>query len=462
MKYREEKDMIGEVEVPSERLWGVHTQRALNNFKVSGEKAPFILIKALATVKKACCLANLEMKYIDPEKGRSILTACDEIIDGKHKEEFPLDALQGGAGTSTNMNVNEVVANRALEIAGKARGEYGIIHPLRDVNMHQSTNDVYPTAVKVALLWMLKDLSRGISDLQGSFQKKEKEFADVIKLGRTEMQAAVPMTLGAEFSAFSEAIARDRWRVFKCEERVRQINLGGTAIGTGLTAPREYIFAVSDKLREITGLPVSRGENTVDQTANSDAFIEVAGMLRAHVSNIIKICNDLRILSLLGEISLDPVQSGSSIMPGKVNPVILECAIQGALKADSMLGLVFECSSRSSLQINEFMPLLSHSFISSMDILKNTDTILSDHIVKLSAEEDVCLKNFREDPVIITALLPHIGYEKAEELIKEFYSDKRTDILGFLSEKIGKEKIDSIFSPGNLMSLGYRHDGKSS
>jgi aspartate ammonia-lyase len=462
MDFRIEKDTIGEKHVPMESLWGIHTQRALENFAISGEKISPLLIRALATVKKACCLANLETGYLDKDKADIILKACDEIIRGGHIDEFPLDALQGGAGTSTNMNMNEVIANRAIEIGGGAKGDYSLIHPIEDVNLHQSTNDVYPTAVKVAVLEGLRNLSESIEVLQGAFQRKEKEFAGIVKTGRTEMREAVPMTLGAEFSAFAEAIARDRWRVFNCRERIRQVNIGGTAVGTGLTAPRKYVFLVIEKLRELTGDGLTRGENAVDQTANSDAFVEVAGILRAHASNIIKICNDIRILSLLGEISLERVQGGSSIMPCKVNPVIFECALQGAIKADADIGMVFEAASRSSLQINEFMPLLSYAILGAISILERTSKMLSRHVENIKADEKVCEKYIANNPLIITAFLPHLGYEKTEQLIKEFSRSGRRDIKQFLQEKLGAEKVQDILSPENLMSLGYRDNGKSS
>jgi aspartate ammonia-lyase len=462
MDSRVEKDILGQKNVPKQRLWGIHTQRALENFDISGSKISPLLVRAMATVKKACCLANLEAGYLDGEKAGVILKACDEIIRGGHIDEFPLDALQGGAGTSTNMNINEVIANRAIEIAGGVRGDYSLIHPIEDVNLHQSTNDVYPTAVKVAALEGLRALSASIELLQGAFQRKENEFAGIVKTGRTEMREAVPMTLGAEFSAFAEAIARDRWRVFKCQERMRQVNIGGTAVGTGLTAPRRYIFLVIDKLTELAGSGITRGENAVDQTANSDAFVEVAGILRAHASNVIKICNDLRILNLLGEISLERVQAGSSIMPCKVNPVILECAVQGAIKAEADTGIVFEAASRSSLEINEFMPLLSYGILGALEILEKTAKMLARHVEKIKADKDVCERYFANNPLIITAFLPYIGYEKAEQLMNEFFSSGKRDIKQFLTEKLGAEKVNDVLSPASLMSLGYRDNGKSS
>ena len=278
MNQRKEKDGLGEMDVPADAYWGIHTERARRNFALTGRTAPEPLIRALVMVKKACALANRELGYLPAEKADAILAACDELIGGAPAGQFPVDALQGGAGTSTHMNVNEVIANRALEVLGFAKGDYARLHPIEDVNLHQSTNDVYPTALKIAAIFGLRQLSESVAGLQNAFQKKEKEFSGIVKIGRTEMQEAVPLTLGAEFSAFAEAFARDRWRTFKCEERLRTVNLGGTAVGTGLTAPRNYIFLVIERLREVTGLGLTRGENAVDQTANADCFVEVSGM----------------------------------------------------------------------------------------------------------------------------------------------------------------------------------------
>ena len=366
---RREGDLLGVLEIPIDAYWGIHTGRAIRNFPISGRPVRPGLIRAVALVKKACALANLELGYLAPEKGEAIIAACGEIAAGGFPDQFPVDALQGGAGTSTNMNVNEVIANRAIELLHGRKGDYRIVHPLEDVNLHQSTNDVYPTALKVASISGLRRLSQAVADLQGAFQEKEKAFGAIVKIGRTEMQEAVPMTLGAEFAAFSEAIARDRWRTFKSEERLRVVNLGGTAIGTGLTAPRDYIFLVIEKLREVSGMGLSRGENLTGETANADPFVEVSGILKAHATNLVKISGDLRLLNFMGEIHLSPVQAGSSIMPGKVNPVVLEAVIQTGLRvmADDML--IADAVSRGTWQISEFMPLIADAFLEEIDLL---------------------------------------------------------------------------------------------
>jgi aspartate ammonia-lyase len=456
MEYRIEKDLIGEARIPQNAYWGIHTQRAVENFPLSGQRVSASLIKAYCMVKKSACLANQELKLLADKKAKAIIAACDEIIEGKLSDQFPVDAFQGGAGTSTNMNVNEVIANRAIEILGGEIGDYSVINPLEDVNLHQSTNDTYPTALKIALIFDFRKLSQKITQLQGSLQKKEKEFAKIVKIGRTELQEAVPITLGQEFSAFAEAIARDRWRTFKCEERLRLVNIGGTAVGTGIAAPRSYIFLVIETLREVTGLGLSRGETVLDQTANSDSFVEVSGILKAHCSNLLKISNDLRILNLLQEIELPKLQAGSSIMPGKTNPVVIEAVMQSAMKSIANDGIITDCCSRSSLQIHEFMPLVAHALLGSLEILANSDAIFASHIESIKANESKCMEYFNSSPTIITALLPSIGYEKAQDLLKEYNESGRKNLREFLTEKLGKELIDRVFDPYNLISLGYK------
>ena len=458
MEYRIEKDLLGEEKIPADVYWGIHTLRAARNFVISKYPVNSSLIRALAAVKKSCCLANAELGYLEARKAGAITQACDEVMEGKLQDQFPLDALQGGAGTSTNMNMNEVIANRAIEILGGEKGDYRIVNPIEEVNLHQSTNDVYPTALKVACIRRLRDLSQEIAGTQGAFQKKEKEFSSVVKIGRTELQEAVPITLGAEFGAFAEAIARDRWRTFKSEERLRVVNAGGTAVGTGLTAPRAYIFLVIEKLRDVTGMGLSRSENVLDATANTDCFVEVSGILKAHASNLIKICNDLRLLHFLGEIELPKLQAGSSIMPGKVNPVIIEAVIQSALAVFANDLIVTECCSRSTLQINEFMPLLSWAMTGSLDLLCAADQTLAGHVAGIRANESKCREYFEKSPAIITALLPRIGYEKAEALLKEFADSGKENLKEFLAQMLGKELIEKTFAPHNLMSLGYREE----
>lgn len=455
MEFRIEHDLLGNQNIPAEAYWGIHTQRAIHNFPVSSYKVPRELIRALAKVKHACCEANRELGFLEEPCASAIISAASEIITGGLHDQFPLDALQGGAGTSTNMNVNEVIANRALEILGHDKGDYKFCHPIEHVNLHQSTNDVYPTALKIACIESIRLLSDAIAQFQGVLQKKEKEFAEFVIIGRTELQEAVPMTLGAQFSSFAEAISRDRWRTFKCEERLRVINLGGTAIGTGLTAPRRYIFLVNEKIRTLTGFGLTRGENLIDQTANSDVFVEVSGILDSHSANLIKISNDLRLLHMMDEIRLIPVQAGSSIMPGKVNPVILESIISTALKVSSNHALISNAVSRGSLQINEFLPIIAFALLESISLLTNASKMAASHVSNCTAVPERCSLHVNTSTAFATALVPHVGYKKAEALVDEFRQTGGKDFRQFLSGQLGEEFIDSILSPEALMSLGF-------
>ncbi|PMP94312.1 MAG: aspartate ammonia-lyase, partial [Thermodesulfobacterium geofontis] len=296
VQFRVEKDFLGELEIPKEAYYGVHTQRALENFPLSEEKVHRELIWAIALVKKAAAFANMELGFLEKEKAQAIMKASDEIAEGKFDDQILVNPLAGGAGTSFNMNINEVIANRAIELLGFEKGRYDIIHPLEDVNMGQSTNDVFPTAVKVAIVKLLKELAQEVALLQGAFQKKEKEYAKILKVGRTEMQDAVPVTVGQEFSAWAEALNRDWWRLHKAIERVRHVNLGGTAVGTGLNCPKEYVEIALEKLREFTELPIAKAENLFEATQNTDTLCEVSGFLKTLAADLIKIASDLRFL----------------------------------------------------------------------------------------------------------------------------------------------------------------------
>ncbi len=447
------------MEIPADVYWGIHTQRALDNFPISGLRVHSSLIRAMALVKKACAQANAETGSLASKKAQAIIHACEEIASGALADQFPLDAFQGGAGTSTNMNVNEVIANRAIELLGGAKGDYTIIHPLEDVNLHQSTNDVFPTALKVAAIFLLRDLSQAIAKLQGAFQMKEKDFSAIVKIGRTEWQEAVPITLGTEFSAFAEAIARDRWRTFKCEERLRVVNIGGTAVGTGIAAPRDYIFLVIEKLREATGLGLSRGENILSETANADAFVEVSGILKSHAANLIKIAGDLRFMNFLGEIRLPQLQAGSSIMPGKVNPVMAEAAIQCGMKVMANDTVVADAASRGTFQINEFLPLLAQAFLESLHMLIRINILLEEHIRGIEADSGKCEEFFNQSRMIVTALLPAVGYDRALQLLTEFSAGNEKNVRLFLEEKLGKDIVHKYLSPSALTALGYRKNG---
>jgi aspartate ammonia-lyase len=454
-EYRIEKDLLGERQIPNNVYWGIHTLRAIENFNISGRTVNKDLIHALALVKKACALANEELGYIDEKIADAICPVTDEICEGKLDNEFPVDAMQGGAGTSTNMNINEVIANRALEILGEEKGMYSIIHPIEHVNLHQSTNDVYPTGLKIAIILKLKILSEKIARTQGAFQIKEKEFASILKIARTQMQEAVPITLGLEFSSYSECLARDRWRLSKCEERIRVVNIGGTAVGTGITAARDYIFLVIEKLRDITGLGISRGENLIDITQNADSFVEISGLIKTHANNIIKICNNLRLLNLVKEINLSSMQTGSSIMPGKVNPVILEAGIQTGIKILANDEIINNAAISSTLELVEFMPLIADAMLESLDLLINFNSLFENYIYKISANKEECQKIFDNNPIIITAFVSHVGYDKAQELISGYNKSLHKNVREYLNQKLGKDLVDKVLSINNLIALGY-------
>ncbi|HEY3415383.1 MAG TPA: lyase family protein, partial [Armatimonadota bacterium] len=327
MATRTEHDLLGEREVPAEAYYGIHALRAAENFPLLGQPLHPGLISALAQVKAAAARANVRAGQLDPRKGEAIIRAAEEVAAGALRDQFIVDALQGGAGTSANMNANEVLANRALELLGEAKGHYEIIDPLDDVNREQSTNDVFPTAVRVAALRLLLPLIEDFANLQAVLQEKEQQYAATLALGRTEMQDAVPITLGQRFAAWAQAVQRDWWRLHVVEEKLRQVNLGGTALGTGLNADRKYIFLATDFLREATGLNLARAENMIDLTQNADVFAEVSGLLKTAAVTLAKISADLRLLSSgprggIHEIDLPELQAGSSIMPGKENPVV--------------------------------------------------------------------------------------------------------------------------------------------
>ena len=453
---RVERDLLGEVEIPADAYWGVHTARARQNFPAHLHAVPRPLIHAMGEVKRACASANAELGFLEPTVGKALERACDEMAEGMFDGEFDFDGLQGGAGTSTNLCANEVLANRALILLERKPGDYETIHPLHHVNLHQSTNDVYPTAVKVAGVRLLRTLSESVAELQNALQKKEKEFDSIPTIGRTEWIEAVPVTLGREFSAFAEAISRDRWRTFKCEERLRVVNLGGTAVGNGLTAPRSYIFLASEKLRAQTGLGLSRAENLMDATANADPFVEVSGILKALATNLIKICRDLRLLHMTGEIRLPNMQAGSSIMPGKVNPVVLESVIQIGVKTKANDTIVAECASMGTLQINEYMPLLALAFLESLELLVTACSRLAAHVVGIEADADRCRALMANSPGLMTAFLPLIGYDRATELAKEFAADEGTDLVAFLSDRLGADVVADTLNADNLNSLGHR------
>ncbi|MEW5822644.1 MAG: aspartate ammonia-lyase [Cyanobacteriota bacterium] len=461
-EYRKESDLLGEASIPKDAYWGIHTYRAIDNFPVSSYKIDKDFIKGFGLVKLACALVNKDLEYIESPMVDYIIDAAQEMADNKLDKHIIVDAFQGGAGTSTNMNVNEVIANRALEIAGKEKGYYKYIDPIEGVNLHQSTNDTYPTALKVAIVYKLRELEKGLVSLQESFQRKEKEFSDVVKVGRTQLMDAVLITLGREFAAYAEAIGRDRWRVYKCEERIRVINLGGTAVGTGLTAPRKFIFAVSEKLRELTGFGLARAEDLLENTQNLDAFVEISGILKTNATNLIKVSNDLRLMNSgpnagFGEIMLPEVQAGSSIMPGKVNPVICEMVAQVGYRVLANDVAINNCVANGQLELNQFMPLIAHSLLESLELLKNSNNIFAFKAIDglVPCKENIN-NQVNNSLATLTALLPVVGYKEATEIAKKA-KDSGKSILDIVIEDniISKEDYDMLTSPEMVCALGH-------
>ena len=459
---RIENDLLGKKEIPAEVLWGIHTLRATENFPVSEKKIHPELIKAYGEVKLACAQVNSQLGFWKDSK--TFLAAeksCFEMSQGFLNNHIVVDALQGGAGTSTNMNVNEVLANRALQILGELPGKYEIISPLDDINRHQSTNDTYPTALKIAAIRLLRELEQNVLELQEAFQQKEKEFAHVVKIGRTQLQDAVLTTLGREMGAYAEAFNRDRWRIYKCEERLRVINLGGTAIGTGLGAPRQFIFRVAEKLRENTNIGLARSENLIDGTQNTDVFTEVSGILKTCASNLFKISNDLRLLSSgpdagFAEINLQQFQAGSSIMPGKVNPVIPEAVAQAALKVMGNDQVITVACSSGVLELNHFMPIIADSLLENLSLLSNACKLLKQKcIAGIIANETRCKKNVENSTASVTALIPEIGYSKASEIIQLAKENKLSiKEAAVRSGYLSYQKFEELISPEAVCRLG--------
>jgi aspartate ammonia-lyase len=459
--YRKEHDLLGSRDVPADVLHGIHTERAIENFPLARRPVNPALIHAYGAVKLACARTNHELGWWDETKFAALETACIEMMEGRLDAAIVVDALQGGAGTSTNMNVNEVLANRALQLMGKNAGDYETVSPNDDVNLHQSTNDTYPTAFKVAAIQLLRLLQPEIVGLLEEFQRKEQQFARIVKVGRTQLQDAVLITLGREMGAYSEAFARDRWRIYKCEERLRVVNLGGTAIGTGLSAPRKFIFSVVDRLRDITKLGLARAENLVECTQNADVFVEVSGILKACASNLLKISTDLRLLSSgpdagFGEIRLPARQAGSSIMPGKVNPVIPEAVSQAAMKVMSNDQAIAQACSMGNLELNPFLPLVADALLENLDLLRNACRIFREHCVAgIEADEAHCKACVESATATLTALVELFGYEKVQAIAESAKAEgKAVKEIVVAQGYLSSEQFDQMISPENVGRLG--------
>lgn len=472
---RTETDFLGKRELPSDVLYGIHSLRAKENFP---DETPFHIewYKAVALVKLVCyrtyqnfkktALENLAGKdvpiqFMDDQIIEALEQSAIEVSEGKHFEHFIVPAVQGGAGTSINLNINEIIANRALVLLGHHPGNYNVIDPIEQANVYQSTNDVIPTALKVAVMQLLNRLEDTINTLRYRVEELEAQHRNTLRIGYTQMQEAVPSTYGRLFSAYSEALSRDWWRVSKCFERIKVVNLGGGAIGTGLSIPRFYIMEVVQELQRLTNLPVTRSENMQDATANLDALVEVHAILKAHAVNLEKMVSDIRLLAsdaaVSHELEIPRKQVGSSIMPGKINPVIPEFVISVAHKVYANDGLIASLCGQGCLDLNAYLPLIGHAMLESLKLLISAGKTLKDNLFDgLVVHPEVAEDRLFRSPAITTALSPYIGYHKASDLAKEMKSSscsvfEANQKLKFMDDA----RLQSILQPQNLLMMGY-------
>lgn len=459
--FRIEKDLLGEKQIPNDAYYGIQTKRAIENFALGAKPVNMSLIQAIIIVKKACAEANMGVKLLDLKKGQAIVLACDTLLKKNYDAQFITSSLQGGAGTSTNMNVNEVICNLALEQMGHEKGAYDYLHPLNDVNMSQSTNDVYPTALRIAAIYKIRKLADALADLQEALQEKEEAFSHVLKLGRTQLMDALPMMLGQEFGAYARAISRDRWRIYKVEERLRQTNLGGTAIGTGMNADQKYIYMVTDAIQRITGLGLARSDYPIDTTQNMDEFVEVSGFLKSAAVNLIKISNDLRLLASgpkggLGEIHLPDLQAGSTIMPGKVNPVIAEMMGMVSMKVIANDTAITMAAAAGQLELNAFVPLIAESLLESLDLLTKGVTLFREKCIEgITANKEKAFEHLENSTALVTALVHHIGYDQAAEIAKEALATNQTIVALVLAKGLLEEEtLKRILNPNQITTPG--------
>ncbi|WP_432737874.1 aspartate ammonia-lyase [Maridesulfovibrio sp. FT414] len=460
MKFRNEHDCIGPKEVPEDALYGAQTMRAAENFRITGIPISHYpqIIYSLANIKKAAAITNHELGKLDDDKTAAIVFACDELLADKYHDQFIVDIIQGGAGTSTNMNANEVIANIGLTHLGFSYGEYEHLHPNIHVNMAQSTNDVYPTCLRLTLLAKMDQLIEDMEYLQESFAAKGKEFARVLKMGRTQLQDAVPMTLGQEFTSYAIMIGEDIERVREAKKLICEINMGGTAIGTGLNAPPRYAQIVTEKLREITGFELELSPDLVEATQDTGAYVQLSGILKRVAVKISKICNDLRLLSSgprcgLNEINLPRMAPGSSIMPGKVNPIIPEVVNQIAFTVIGGDMTVTMAAEAGQLELNVMEPVIAASLLNSLTIMRRGFRTLAERCVSgITANEDVCRGYVENSIGLVTALNPYIGYEKSTEVANEALKSGRS-VYDIVIEKgyMSKEELEQALSPESMV-----------
>ena len=460
-QFRIEHDFLGEKEIPNDVYYGVQTLRALENFKITDIPISIEpkMLQALGYVKKAAALANVDLGVLSEDIGKAIVSACNAVIAGELNDQFVVDAIQGGAGTSTNMNANEVIANKALEILGHEKGQYDIVHPNNHVNCSQSTNDAYPTAFRVALLLIIPKLIDAMQSLSRAFGQKADEFKDVIKMGRTQLQDAVPMNLGQEFGAFATTIREDVQRLEVVKELFYEVNLGATAIGTGINAPPGYAPVAVDHLRKLTRLPLASSADLIEATWDTGAYVQLSGVLRRIAVKLSKICNDLRLLSSgpragFNEINLPRMQPGSSIMPGKVNPVIPEVVNQIAFQVIGMDVTVTLASEAGQLQLNVMEPVMAFDLFVMLEMLQRGCRVLEEKCVTgITVNHEHCRQMVMNSIGIVTALNPVIGYEASALIAKEALTSGGS-VYDIALEKglIEKDKLDEIFSIENLMN----------
>ena len=459
--YRYEKDFLGEKEIPADVYYGVQTLRAKENFPITGYRMHEELIRAFAIVKKAAAQANMEVGRLYEGIGNAIVQASDEVIEGKFHEYFIVDPIQGGAGTSMNMNANEVIGNRALEIMRHQKGEYIHLSPNTHVNMSQSTNDSFPTAIHIAVLKQLDILLETMQAMQDVFQKKAKEFDHVIKMGRTHLQDAVPIRLGQEFEAYSRVLSRDIKRINQSKQHLYEVNMGATAVGTGLNADPRYIEIVVKKLADISGLPLVGAEHLVDATQNTDAYTEVSAALKVCMMNMSKIANDLRLMASgpragLAEIALPARQPGSSIMPGKVNPVMAELINQIAFQVIGNDHTICLASEAGQLELNVMEPVLVFNLLQSISIMNNGFRSFTDHCLADIEANEKRLKEYVEKSAgVITAVNPHLGYEAAARIAREaILTGQSIRDLCLQNDVLTEEELDIILNPYEMTKPG--------
>lgn len=460
MSTRTEHDLIGDKEISNDCFYGVQTARAAENFHITGVTLSGFptFIVSLAKVKKAAALANYELELLAENKKNAICEACDELISGKYHNQFVVDMIQGGAGTSTNMNANEVIANIGLELMGHKKGEYKFLHPNNDVNLSQSTNDAYPTALRVALYEKLGELTVSMKIIKDSFAKKALEFSDVIKMGRTQLQDAVPMTLEQEFRTYAVMIGEDIQRVTEAQQLMREMNMGATAIGTGINAHPNYAKMVESKLQEVTGRPFVTAGDLVEATQDTGAYVQISGVLKRVATKMSKICNDLRLLSSgprtgFGEINLPAMQPGSSIMPGKVNPVIPEVVNQVCFQVIGTDVAVTMACEAGQLQLNVFEPLIAYNLFNSINMMRNAfETLAYTCVDGITANKERCLNLVLNSIGLVTALNPYLGYENSTIVAKEALETGGSvyDIV-LARGLLAKEQLDEIIKPENMI-----------